>query len=122
MTESINMKYLLVLLFLTGCSVEVPKQLSADKVLAAKAEKARYEAGPKFSAGCYKVINKDSRLYGCTFFSRQGSMFVSDDQSTSSNSGVWALAWNRKIRCLTDADFVYERDVKAINCPNFLYE
>lgn len=133
------MKYVLMILMLVlvGCT-EPPKP--DPKLEAVKAEeKARYDKGPKYKSGCYKVVNKKHRNYGCTFQSTQGSMFVnrygdnrwrmeSDPRKLSSEErsgeykAEWQLIWNRKIRCLDNQGFfVPERDVKPIKCPEYLY-
>lgn len=115
---------------MVGCVQPESPELKAAKV----SEEARRESGPKRGPGCYKVINKKLRLYGCTFQSTQGSIFTTsygqgpgyrdhtERGDALSSPANWHLIFNRKIRCLyDDPGFVAYGDVKPIKCPEYLY-
>lgn len=112
------MKYLILALLLVGCNkVELPKTIvdffdrKPDKL---------WDRGPKYKgAGCFKVINKNNLNYGCTFYTYQGEMYMSD---YGKNTYQWRIIGNKRIRCLTNSLLlVPETDVKKIKCPESLY-
>lgn len=54
------MKYLLLLLLLSGCTPHEPKHVSRDEW------NVVYIKGPKYRPGIFEVTDKQSILFGCT--------------------------------------------------------
>lgn len=113
---------------------ELNSKPSPELIAAKSEEQIRYDKGPKFKSGCYKIINKEDSRYNCTFQSTQGSMFLTTDSqqrgyrdrhqdgTAVTSPATWQLIWNKRIKCLDNGGFfVHEEDVKPIKCPEYLY-